>query len=274
MWFVSFDDRPAHLFDGLDKNTLSIVLLSRTGEQPVLASSRLNRWRAEERQSLFPQIRLHRTPGCRLPGCLPRIGGEIESIMWHKVFRQSVTLASAYSRSRNATTRYSRKVNSFLQVLDFMPRVRDGRGRLRPPSEFKELAFPEAAHAAAVFCLLNSTLFRWFIDIVSDGSHLNRREIDNFPFDPRKKAEREVFTGLANRLSTDLRKNSFERTMTYSHDTLTVECIVPKNSKSIIDEIDQVLAKHYGFTDEELDFIINYDIKYRMGQEAAEGDED
>jgi hypothetical protein len=36
-------------------------------------------------------------------------------------------------------------------------------------------------------------------------------------------------------------------------------------SKPIIDEIDQVLAKHYGFTDEELDFIINYDIKYRMG---------
>ena len=25
------------------------------------------------------------------------------------------------------------------------------------------------------------------------------------------------------------------------------------------------LAEHYGFTDEELDFIINYDIKYRMG---------
>ena len=43
-------------------------------------------------------------------------------------------------------------------------------------------------------------------------------------------------------------------------------------SKSIIDEIDQVLAKHYGFTDEELDFIINYDIKYRMGKEL-EGDE-
>ena len=27
----------------------------------------------------------------------------------------------------------------------------------------------------------------------------------------------------------------------------------------------RVLAEHYGFTDEELDFIINYDIKYRMG---------
>ena len=38
-----------------------------------------------------------------------------------------------------------------------------------------------------------------------------------------------------------------------------------KPSKPIVDEIDRVLAKHYGFTEEELDFIINYDIKYRMG---------
>lgn len=41
----------------------------------------------------------------------------------------------------------------------------------------------------------------------------------------------------------------------------------PRKSKQYIDEIDKVLAKHYGFTDEELDFIINYDIKYRMGDE-------
>jgi len=34
-----------------------------------------------------------------------------------------------------------------------------------------------------------------------------------------------------------------------------------------------VLAAHYGFTDEELDFIINYDIKYRMGRDT-EGDDE
>ena len=42
-------------------------------------------------------------------------------------------------------------------------------------------------------------------------------------------------------------------------------------SKPIIDEIDELLAKHYGFTEEELDFIINYDIKYRMGDKLNEG---
>jgi len=265
MWFVSFDDRPAHLFDGLDKNTLSIVLLSQPRGETVLASSRLNRWNSEERPSLFQQIRLYPTPSCRLPGCLPRIGGDVESRIWQKVFGKSVTMASAYSGGGNARTYYSRKVNAFLQSLDFVPRVLDGRGVLRPPSEFKTLTFADAADAASVFCLLNSSLFRWFIDAVSDGSHLNRREIANFPFDPRQVADRGVLESLAERLSKDLKKNSFERTMTYRHDTLTVQCIVPKHSKSIIDAIDHVLARHFGFTEEELDFIINYDIKYRLG---------
>jgi len=43
--------------------------------------------------------------------------------------------------------------------------------------------------------------------------------------------------------------------------------------KPIIDEIDGLLAKHYGFTAEELDFIVNYDIKYRLGAEDADGEE-
>ncbi len=45
-------------------------------------------------------------------------------------------------------------------------------------------------------------------------------------------------------------------------------------SKPIIDQIDTVLAQHYGFTEEELDFIINYDIKYRMGKELNNGEDE
>ncbi len=56
--------------------------------------------------------------------------------------------------------------------------------------------------------------------------------------------------------------------MRFQHDALKGLCILPKKGKPIIDQIDQVLAMHYGFTDEELDYIINYDIKYRMGRAA------
>lgn len=46
-----------------------------------------------------------------------------------------------------------------------------------------------------------------------------------------------------------------------------------QKSKSILDEIDAVLARHYGFTAEELDFIINYDNKYRLGRDPEIGEE-
>ena len=36
-------------------------------------------------------------------------------------------------------------------------------------------------------------------------------------------------------------------------------------SKRIIDEIDNALGAHYGLTAEQLDAVINYDIKYRGG---------
>ena len=44
-------------------------------------------------------------------------------------------------------------------------------------------------------------------------------------------------------------------------------------SKPILTEIDPVLAGHYGFTVEELDFILNYDLKYRLGR-ATENEEE
>lgn len=44
-------------------------------------------------------------------------------------------------------------------------------------------------------------------------------------------------------------------------------------SKSIINDIDKVLAKYYYLTEEELDFITNYDIKYRMGELLLEEEE-
>lgn len=56
--------------------------------------------------------------------------------------------------------------------------------------------------------------------------------------------------------------------------SIRLQSFRPQPSKPIIDEIDRVLATHYGFTAEELDFIINYDIKYRMGRDAEDSGEE
>jgi hypothetical protein len=76
-------------------------------------------------------------------------------------------------------------------------------------------------------------------------------------------------------LVESLTVNSTVETVTSkTRGNVTSRRYVASKSKPIIDEIDRVLAKHYGFTDEELDFIINYDIKYRMGQDNREVDEE
>ena len=54
---------------------------------------------------------------------------------------------------------------------------------------------------------------------------------------------------------------------------MLIDSVDMKPCKTTIDEIDDVLAKHYGFTEEELDFIINYDIKYRMGLTGGSGED-
>ena len=55
---------------------------------------------------------------------------------------------------------------------------------------------------------------------------------------------------------------------------LEIETFDAVKSKPIIDEIDRMLAKHYGFSDEEMDVIINYDIKYRVGRDSVDEEEE
>ena len=267
LFISSYDDRPSHLFSGLDKNTLSIVLISEYVQHPTIYSTRLCRWNSEERDHLFEILEYSFSPENKIRGSVPKLGSKIEAEIWGKIFSEPKKVGAFY-RENGEVTYYSRKVNAFLQVLDFVPEVRDGKGNLRPPSEFKELKFRTEDGASAIFCCYNSTLFRWFIDIISDGSHVNRREVDNFPFDPEKAVRKfPALTNFANKLSEELKSTSEYRLMRYSHDTLTVQCIIPKFAKETIDNIDNILGQYYKLTDDELDFIINYDIKYRIGDE-------
>ena len=69
---------------------------------------------------------------------------------------------------------------------------------------------------------------------------------------------------LGRRLNNDLRRNAQRKIIkTKPGDEISYAEFLAWKSKTLIDDIDTALARHYGFTDEELDFIINYDIKYR-----------
>lgn len=100
------------------------------------------------------------------------------------------------------------------------------------------------------------------------------REIGNFPIMLSDTLIKKL-SSLNKKLMKDLADNSSERKENRNKGLDVVEFTQfnVRESKPIIDEIDTALAAHYGFTEEELDFVINYDIKYRMGKEL-EGEEE
>jgi hypothetical protein len=264
----SFDDRPSRLFDGLEHIQLTIHLLeNETSEKPDLWVTDCRRWSAAERGFLFNSLMYAQPPDQGLPNTVAKIRSSMEADIWRRVRIKRFPIAACQSSSGTYTVNYSRKVHNFLQVIDFVPEVYGADGALRPPTELKQLKFTSSGLASLALCALNSSLFRWYIQVFTDCRHVNKREVDNFPLvmDAAQDFE-EPWISLAGALSESLRANSEFRSMKFAHDHLRVQCIIPKRSKPIIDDIDIALSRHFDLTPEELDFIVNYDIKYRMGQ--------
>ena len=120
--------------------------------------------------------------------------------------------------------------------------------------------------------MLSSNLFFFNYVTWSSCQVVNSRDFEiDVNFEKMDVGLYEALGKLGVRLQKDYQKNSTVNVRHYSKRgrsfTMEKQYFYIKLSKPIIDEIDELLAKHYGFTEEELDFIINYDIKYRMGDE-------
>jgi hypothetical protein len=137
---------------------------------------------------------------------------------------------------------------------------------MKPPHG-RIIYFDQASTCAFAACLINSSLFYWFYSAFSDCEHINDALIRGFKIPDNWSVTQ--WRELESRLSHSMAKSA-ERKIINTKEGHKIEYdeMDASKSKPIIDEIDRELAKHYGFTDEELDFIINYDIKYRMGRDA------
>ena len=129
------------------------------------------------------------------------------------------------------------------------------------------MRFDSEQTADIAFAALNSNLFYLYFSMLTDTRHINPSDVRDFPLglDSMSRDNKTALLSLARQL-----RDSFDNNIVFVNKSgLKIESIDTPKLKPIIDEIDALLAKHYGFTEEELDFIVNYDIKYRMGDELA-----
>lgn len=125
-------------------------------------------------------------------------------------------------------------------------------------------------YTSSIVAILSSNLFWWWYTITSNLRDLNPSDIYGIRI-PDNTIDDSKLQAIGNLYQKDLEINSILLTREQkSKRTTQTQSFKISKSKPIIDEIDKVLAAHYGFTEEELDFIINYDIKYRMGDELNE----
>jgi len=146
-------------------------------------------------------------------------------------------------------------------------------GKRTPSSRETTLALNKAHASDVIHCILNSNLFFLVYQQLSNCRDLNPSDINLFRL-PESILNEPRLQDLSEGLQKSLVSNSwFQVRNQRQTGEVKIQSFTASLSKFIIDEIDWVLAKHYGFTDEELDFIINYDIKYRMGRDSEENDE-
>ncbi len=268
----SGDANPSKLFEGV-KFRLNILLA--VGGSPFsLWSSQYLKWFADGRRTLFTDITYAQVPrSLWYLGLFPKLGTDLGRSVFTKLLSSS-PLGRFVSKS-GKTIYVHRVMTMFVKCFDFVPYFRNETDGVKKSEDYKPYQFSPNERADLAAAVLNSSTFFFYFVALGDCFHCGREFVLQFPVDLNDADKRfgKEMALVGQRLMRDLKKHAVRR-CAVSEMTGAVEYdeFWPSKSKPILDEIDRVLARHYRFTDEELDFIINYDIKYRMGREA-EGEE-
>jgi len=261
LWASSYAERPSKLFYGVDQSL--VVYITSMGNETF--STRYHRWNENFRPHLFENIRYTRIQKMPPLNSIPKISLSVgknllERLLPHAGFNIQAVITNHVVYYRD-TSRY------WTRATDFVPYFWSERNGERMSSHVKEIMSPTKNDCMVMATFLNSTLFYWWYLLLSDCRDLNRREINKFPFgfDKMSKNLQKQLIKLHKELMANLRCNVTRKTTQYrTTGKVEYDEFNQKPSKPIVDKIDGVLAKHYGMTDEELDYIVNYDYKYRM----------
>jgi len=261
LYISNYSVRPGKLFSGVDMN-LTIILFSRhirNNQSEIIKTTRYNRWNENFRNYLFDTL-FYSNSNFKLDSTILKLGDSIEEIIFTKITKFKILALRKIQLGEtiyyHSGGRYWRKcIKSQLS------------------NEYKALNLEKGWGDVAI-SVISSSLYYWYWILISDCYHVTKRDIDFFPLPDTLLDDHELIT-MTSVLLEDLDLNKEERVRNRKDGSIVKEInyFVGK-SKSILDQIDNLLACHYGFSEEELDFIINYDIKYRMGKELENENEE
>ena len=267
----SGDSNPSTLFSGVKQN-LTIFIYSKYYNFQF--TSPLIRFPSDFREYLFDNIFLLQNPVSNIKNkVIVKIGEEIHKRIFKKLLSTNQLLESSIVENSINSIYMKTTSGSHYKLFFKQPPFFSIDNIQQVSSSMKQMFFKSQLLSNACLAVLNSNLFNIWWCSLSDGRNVTSKEVNNFPFYSEETLLLNELEKLSEYLMKHLLNNSKVVEYKKSKGLTRYQEYYPRKSKHIIDEIDKVLAQHYGFTDEELDFIINYDIKYRMGL-TGENDEE
>ncbi|NCB84832.1 MAG: SAM-dependent methyltransferase [Bacteroidia bacterium] len=270
IWFSNYDDRPGKLFEMIEHLRASIFIAKNKNNSTIETttfSTKYNRWYTQNRNILFNTIKYTDVSKYINSYVIPKISFDIENQVFGKILSRNSKIGLLSSTNGNKIYFRAAGGGYFLLIKNMKSRTYIN-GILENVKAEKEITVDNSYRSNSIGATLSSNLFYWFYVAQTDCRNLSKTFIDNFPIS-KSIGEDKLLDSTGVKLFDDYEENKYVKNTFYRTTGRNViyDEYYPKLSKPIIDEIDKVLAKHYGFTEEELDFIINYDIKYRMGSE-------
>ena len=278
-WISNYAWRPAKLFEGA--NMLLAIVLSVKDNEKAIRTSVYYKWYNDYREVLFETISYNDATKILQTGTIPKIPSYQYYSIIDKLKKKSGN-KRLIDLFRNQPTKhkffYFRAVLYWVKILEDEPVFRED-GVQTTTGEMKSVYVDSEELKYTLISLLSSSLFFVHYITWSSCQVINSRDFE-LPFDfnslaPELKSQ---LVKLGKKVQKDLQDNSVVQIRNYAARgrsfTMEKQYFYIKKSKAIIDEIDTVLAKYYGFTNEELDFIINYDIKNRLGKDLESEDEE
>ena len=269
LWYANFSWRPAKLFDNV--NRALTIFISKHSNSLQTFSTTYQKWTSESREGLMERINYTEVDKERPEIWIPKLSLEIEYSIQKKIQSNEDKLSKFYALKPNNHKIFYRTTGGLYWKIftNFSPAFRVN-GKEGHSSRETNFCIINEQFIEPTIAILSSNTFWWWYTITSNCRDLNPYDLQNFPV-PKNILEEQKLISLGKKYIQDLISNSsmLERIQKQTGKTET-QCFKIQKSKPIIDEIDKVLAEHYGFTDEELDYIINYDIKYRMGKELED----
>jgi len=272
-WISNYAWRPSKLFEGA--NMLLAIIISHKGADNHIYSTKYYKWYNEYRNSLFPNITYNDVTNFFKVGSIPKLPCKIYSDILNKIEKKSekCKISDLFKNSKTKhVLYYFRAVLYWIKILDEMP-VFEEDGIPTETGEMKPIYTDDESVRYFLISLFSSSLFFTYYITWSSCQVINNRDFD-FPFDFQR-LEKDILYNLVilgKQLQEEYKKNSKIMERNYSQRgrefTMKKQYFYIRESKTLIDQIDFLLAKHFSMTTEELDFIINYDIKYRIGPDS------